>query len=193
MIDRDKQLKLLKKYISGSRLKHSLSVEKTAIKLARKFGADEKKAAAAGLLHDIAKDLSKSERNALIKKYKIEMTPLEEASPELLHGKLGALILAENGITNEKILSAVECHTMGADNMSKLDKIVYLADLIEPKRSFNGVKKLRFYAARDLDIALFESMKASMLRVLKSDKAIHPKTVDAYNHLLLNLINKKLF
>lgn len=193
MIDRDKQLKLLKKYISGSRLKHSLSVEKTAVKLAKQFGADEKKAAAAGLLHDIAKDLSKSERNALIKKYKLELTPLEAASPELLHGKLGALILAENGITSKKVLSAVENHTMGADNMSKLDKIVFLADLIEPKRNFSGVKKLRFYAVRDLDIALFESMKATMLRILKNDKAIHPKTLDAYNHLLLNLINKKLF
>ena len=193
MIDRDKQLKLLKQYISGDRLKHSISVEKTAIKLAKKFGADEKKAAAAGLLHDIAKDLSKSDRNALIKKYKLELTPLEESSPELLHGKLGALILAENGITNQKVLSAVENHTMGADNMSTLDKIIYLADLIEPKRNFKGVKKLRFYAARDLDIALFESMKASMLRVLKNDKAIHPKTVDAYNHLLINHINTKLF
>ncbi len=193
MMDRDKQLKLLKKYVSGSRLKHSLSVEKTAVKLAKKFNADVSKAAAAGLLHDIAKDLSKSDRNALIKKYNLQLTPLEEASPELLHGKLGALILSENGITSKKVLSAVENHTMGADNMCKLDKIVYLADLIEPKRNFSGVKKLRFYAARDLDIALFESMKASLLRVIKSDKAIHPKTIDAYNHLLLNHINIKLF
>ncbi len=193
MMDRDKQLKLLKKYISGSRLKHSLSVEKTAIKLAKKYNADVDKAAAAGLLHDIAKDLSKSDRNALIKKYHLELTPLEESAPELLHGKLGALILAENGITSKKVLSAVENHTMGTDNMSKLDKIVYLADLIEPKRNFSGVKKLRFYAARDLDVALFESMKASLLRVIKSDKAIHPKTIDAYNHLLINHINVKLF
>ena len=193
MMDREKQLKLLKKYISGDRLKHSLSVEKTAVKLARKFDEDEKKAAAAGLLHDIAKDLTKSERNALIKKYELTLSPIEEASPELLHGKLGALILAENEITNKKVLSAVEHHTMGVDNMSKLDKIVYLADLIEPKRNFSGVKKLRFYAARDLDIALFESMKASILRVLKNEKPVHPKTIDAYNHLLINHINKSQF
>jgi len=193
MMDREKQLTLLKKYIDGSRLKHSIRVEKTAIKLAKTFGADTAKAATAGLLHDIAKDLTKSERNALIKKYHLQLSPLEEASPELLHGKLGALILAENGITSKKVLSAVEHHTMGADNMTKLDKIVYLADLIEPKRNFIGVKKLRFYAARDLDIALFESMKASILRVLQNDKAVHPKTIDAYNHLLINHINKKLF
>ncbi len=185
MMNRDEQLKLLKKYISGSRLKHSISTEKTAVKLAKLYNVDVKKAALAGLMHDIAKDLSKSKRDALIKKYKIELDVIEEINPDIIHGKLGALILKENGITNQKVLDAVEHHTMGSEGMSKLEKIIYLADLIEPKRNFKGVKRLRFYASKDLDVALFESMKFSLLNVLKKDKPIHPKTLDAYNNLLV--------
>ena len=193
MMNRDEQLKLLKKYISGSRLKHSISTEKTAVKLAKLYNEDVKKASLAGLMHDIAKDLSKSKRDAMIKKYKIELDPIEKINPDIIHGKLGALLLKENGVKSKKVLEAIEHHTMGAQDMSKLAKIIYLADLIEPKRNFKGVKRLRFYASKDLDVALFESMKISLLNVLKKDKPIHPKTLDAYNNLLIKHFILKAF
>jgi len=192
-MNREQQLKLLKKYISGARLKHSISTEKTAVKLAKLYDEDVKKAAFAGLMHDIAKDLSKSKRDAMIKQYNIELDKIEEVNPDIIHGKLGALILAENGVKSKKVLDAITHHTMGAPDMTKLDKIVYLADLIEPKRNFKGVKKLRFYASKDLDVALFESMKISLSSVLKRDKPIHPKTLEAYNNLLIKHFYNKRF
>jgi len=193
MMNREKQLKLLKKYLSGSRLKHSLNTEKTAIKLASIYDVNIEKAAMAGLMHDIAKDLSKSEKLKLAKKNGIKPNKLEELSPELLHGKLGALILKENGVKSKKVLAAIENHTMGEAGMSTLDKIVYLADLIEPSRKFKGIKRIRFYATRDLDIALFESMKLSLSSILKNDKPIHPKTIKAYNNLLIENLYSKRF
>jgi predicted HD superfamily hydrolase involved in NAD metabolism len=193
MMNRDQQLKLLKKYISGSRLKHSISTEKTAVKLAKLYNEDTKKAALAGLMHDIAKELPKSKRDALIKKHHIKLDTIEELNPDIIHGRLAALILAENGVKSQKVLDAVAHHTMGAPNMSKLEKIVYLADLIEPRRSFKGVKKLRFYASKDLDVALFESMKISLGNVLKKDRPIHPQTLEAYNSLLIKHFYKKSF
>ena len=77
---------------------------------------------------------------------------------------------------------------MGAKNMSDLEKIIFLADLIEPNRKFKGIKKIRFYAKRDLDVALMESMKLLLSNLLLNDRPIHPNTLKAYNSFLFKNI-----
>jgi len=111
----------------------------TAINLAEKYGGNVEKAALAGILHDCAREIKGQAVFELCKKYHINVDYITLAQPELLHGPVGAVIAAEEyGIEDEDVLKAIECHTTGRENMTLLDKIIFIADYIDREESFRG-------------------------------------------------------
>ena len=191
-MDRKQQLKLLKQYISDKqRIKHSIGTEKMAVRLAKKHGANQEKAAVAGLLHDIGKNLPRDMQQRLIKQNGMVIRPVEALGIEILHGHFGAMILKKNGICDESILNAVKYHTVAAKKMTKLDKIIYLADVTEPSRSFRGISKLRKLSKKNLDDAMLWALSLTMKSVLKRKRILHPNSVKAYNRLIISKTNKK--
>jgi len=177
----------LEKELPPKRFVHSVNVMDTAVKLAGVYNEDVEKAAVAGLLHDCARGLGDEQTIEMCRKYGMEPDSISVAQPVLLHGPLGAILAKEEyGIGDEEILSAVRCHTTGCENMSTLDKIIFLADYIEPGRSFEGVERVRRTAFDDLDQALITAFDGVLEHVIKKGKLIHPDTVKARNYLLQN-------
>lgn len=171
--------------LSPQRYEHSLGVRDTAVKLALRFGADPGKAELAGLLHDCAKNIPAEEALVLCERLGIELDEAERLNPALIHAPLGAeLAQTEFGIHDEEIKNAIRYHTVGRAGMSLLEKVIYLADMIEPGRSFEGVEALRKAVEVSLDKALYEALKQSILHNAARGRIIHTGTVDAYNDLL---------
>lgn len=178
-----KMKKTLRKYLDAGRFEHTEGVMYTAAALAMRYGEDLEKAQVAGLLHDCAKCISDAKKLKICQKNKISVTGTEEKSPFLLHAKVGAFIAGvKYGIEDEEILSAIACHTTGKPDMSLLDKIIFIADYIEPMRSkapnLTDVRRLAF---EDIDIALFKIL-SDTLNYLRSNssKNLDSMTVRAY-------------
>ncbi|QGP92459.1 HD domain protein [Neomoorella glycerini] len=181
-----KYLQLLAARLPAGRYRHSLGVADTAAGLAVKNGVDPEQARLAGLLHDYARDLPPEKLLDLAGAAGLITCDLERRLPVLLHGPVGALLLErELGITDKAILQAVARHTVGAPGMTTLDKIIYLADVIEPGRQFAGVQAIRKAAATDLEAALLKALEASIVYVLDKEQPLHPATVEARNYILL--------
>ena len=170
--------------LSAHRLKHTLGCEKAARKLAKKFGEDEEKCAFAMLLHDITKELSKEQQLNLCKKYGIIPKDVECSEWKMLHGKTAAAIALHEYGAPQDVADAIAYHTTGRANMTKLDKIVYLADYIEENRDFEGVKTARKLANIDMDKALRYCFDSSLRELIRRGKKIHVDTVEARNDLL---------
>ena len=169
----------LKKALDSDRYIHTKGVQETARKMARCFGEDEEKAALAGLLHDCAKCLSLNKMNKVVKDYPVD--DIMKESKSLLHAAAGRC-LAESvyGVTDPEVLSAIRWHTTGKAGMSRLDKIVYLADINEPNRKpFTGIEELRALCMKDLDAAMHYALLMSLRHVSEQGKTLHPDTLDA--------------
>ncbi|HOS69754.1 MAG TPA: bis(5'-nucleosyl)-tetraphosphatase (symmetrical) YqeK [Bacillota bacterium] len=185
MLDLNSITEYLGKTISSKRYTHSINVSKTAKKLAEFYGYDAFKAEIAGLVHDCARDLEKPLQLKYLKEEGIEADELTLSIGELLHGPAAVHICRKVfAIEDEEILSAVRYHTTGKENMSLLEKIIYLSDFIEPARSFPGVEELRGLAFRNLDKALLLAFNSSILYILSKNGFVHIDTILARNHLL---------
>lgn len=177
----------LRKVLKESRYLHSLGVSETAVKMAKLYGVDEEKAYLAGLLHDCAKCFDSETQTAMCKQYGIELDEITLACPAVIHAPLGAAVAkAEYGIEDEEILSAIRLHTTGGAKMTRLDKIIYIADMVEPTRAYNGVDELREIAFKDLDEAMFKALQSTLRFNIQKGTAIHPDTLSAWNSLLLH-------
>lgn len=184
--------KYIKKHLTKERYRHSLGVAYTAIALAMKYNPDTsnsdfmKKAELAGLLHDCAKNMDNDKKIHICDKNNISYSSLEAENAFLLHGKVGAYIAKTKfGIEDEDILNAIIWHTTGRPGMSILEKIIFIADYIEPSRKplpeLDYIRKLAF---EDLDMA----MKAILVNIIKylqlNNKpfdSMTQKTYDSYN------------
>lgn len=171
--------------LTSKRFMHSVGVMDTAISLAQRYGEDTQKAALAGLLHDCARDIKGQDIFDLCEKFGIGLSYITSLQPELLHGPLGA-VLARNeyGIEDESIISAIDCHTAGRENMTLLDKIIFIADYIEPGRKFHGVDEVRTIAYEDLDRAILVSLENIIRHILEKGELIHPDTINARNFII---------
>lgn len=148
----------LAEYTKPKRLAHSIGTMGYAVELAAIWGADGKKARIAGLLHDCAK-LGDEDALRLAKEYGYTPNAEEQRAPGLLHGPLGAIrVQREFGIDDADVINAIGCHVFGRMNMTKLDKILYVADKAEYTRAYNGVDRLRERAESDLDGAVLMTM-----------------------------------
>ncbi len=172
----------LKLAIGDKRYQHSLGVMDMAAQLAKRYGADVKKAKLAGLLHDCAKGNEKE----LLERYGVEgFTEEDFKSFGILHATLGAMVARDvYGVADEAVLEAISLHTTGAQRMSTLAKIIYIADAIELGRVQPGVELLRKEALRDLDEALIAVMDDGIRFVLSKGALLHSKTLNARNYYI---------
>ena len=179
---RENLMQKIQMRMSEQRFKHVLGVEETAVALAKKYGASPEKASIAALTHDYAKERPDEEFKMVIVR--------DGFDPELLnynnaiwHGLVGAsFVERELGITDAEILHAIRVHTTGAAKMSLLDKIIYVADYIEPGRDFPGVQDARAIAWADLDEAVAFETKHTLAHLLAQAQQIYPKTIETYNY-----------
>lgn len=179
-----KMKKTLKKYLDAGRFEHTEGVMYTAAALAMRYGENIEKAQVAGLLHDCAKCIPDAKKVKICLKNKIPMTDAEQKSPFLLHAKVGAYIAREKyGIEDEEILDAIACHTTGKPGMSQLDKIIFIADYIEPMRSkAPDLADVRRLAFEDIDLALFKILSDTLAYLKNSPKSIDSMTMRAYEY-----------
>lgn len=155
-----------------------------AIELAEVYGEDKEKAAFAGLIHDIAKEISKEEGETYTKKHNIEVDEIEKSQWGLMHAKLGASIAKERYNVDQDIQKAITYHTTGHKDMDRFSKIIYLADKIEENRSYDGVIELREIAKTDLDMAILTTIDFVLNKSIKMNRLIHPNTIDLRNQIL---------
>ena len=183
-MDREEALSLVKEQLTEHRYQHTVGVMVTAIALAKRYGANVQKAKLAAIFHDYAKFRSKDEMRRIIIDQKMDPQLLLFNS-ELWHAPVGAyLVEKEVKITDQEILDAIRYHTSGRPQMPLLEKIIYLADYIEPGRQFPGVLDVRELAERDLDQALLASIRNTILFLVKKNQPIFPDTFNAFNDLI---------
>ncbi|HZK18288.1 MAG TPA: bis(5'-nucleosyl)-tetraphosphatase (symmetrical) YqeK [Clostridia bacterium] len=178
----------LREKLNPERFNHSLGVAETAVKIAVHYGVDIQKARLAGLLHDCARYLSLDELLDIAKKNNIDVRIEEEENPSLLHAPVGLIIAKEcYNIESREVLNAIASHTLGSTDMSELDKIIYLADKIEPGRRFQGVGYLRELVYKDIDEALLWHLDYTIAYLINNAKTIHPQSVSTRNFILRRL------
>lgn len=168
-------------YLSPKRVPHVEGCEEEAVRLAERWGADVKKAAESAILHDVTKKLSYSEQLRLIEKYAIVCDSELLLSKPLLHAVTGAAVAEIEFGMDESVCNAIRWHTTGREDMLLLEKIVYLADFIEPTRDFPGVEKLRTAAYENLNHAVALGLKMSMEDVRSRGEEPYYITLDAFN------------
>lgn len=186
-MEREEALKIVKEQLTDHRYQHTLGVMETAISLARKYGADEQKAELAAIFHDYAKFRPKEEMKEIIVSQGFP-EDLLTFNAELWHAPVGAyLVEKEAGITDQEVLDAIRYHTSGRPGMTLLEKIIYLADYIEPGRHFPGVDEVRELAKESLDRALIKAVQNTILFLMKKSQTVYPDSFYTYNDLINNL------
>lgn len=171
------------KLLAPKRVPHVLGCEQEAVRLARHWGEDVYSAAVAGILHDITKKCSANEQLLLCEKYGTVTDALELEAPKLLHSKTGAdMAWAEFGISPE-VREAIRWHTTGRPGMTMLEKIIYMADYMEPNRDFEGVDELRRLAYEDIDQALRLGLRMSMEDMAARNIVPHPRSSGALEYI----------
>lgn len=182
----------LKKELDDARYRHSKGVAKEAQRLAEIAGIDKDKAYLAGLVHDCAKCISYSDSVELAKKYGCKLDRMTLECRGVIHAPIGAIVAEyEYGIKDQEILDAIRRHTVAGENMTLLDKIVYIADMTEPGRDFDGVLKLRSLCDSDINSAYCEALKRSVIYNIKKGNIVHPDTLYAWNEMCIENKHKQ--
>ncbi|WP_226680155.1 bis(5'-nucleosyl)-tetraphosphatase (symmetrical) YqeK [Sutcliffiella horikoshii] len=191
-MNREKALRLVKEQLTDRRYVHTIGVMETALELAERYGVDKEKAELSAIFHDYAKFRDKEEMRRIIIDQKMPQDLLQ-FHDELWHAPVGAyLVEKEAGISDPEVLEAIRCHTSGKIKMSMLDKVLYVADYIEPGRDFPGVEQVRESAKTSLDIAVIQSMKNTITYLLKRNQPVYPDTFHAYNDMTMKVKERKL-
>ncbi len=174
--------KKLQKELDEDRYCHTLGVMYTSAALAMRYGEDMEKAQVAGLLHDCAKCIPNEKKKKLCEKYKIPVTQVEEGAPFLLHAKLGAyLAKTKYNVSDPEILQAITWHTTGKPDMTLLEKIVFLADYIEPARyKAAHLHEIRDIAFVDIDQAVYMTLRDTLRYLESGIGAVDEMTKSAY-------------
>lgn len=167
----------------AKRIPHVRGTEEEAVRLARRWGADEGNARRAAILHDCTKYYTMDEQLQLCAKYGILLDDLEQKAVKLLHAKTGAWIARDVYGANDAIFDAIYWHTTAKADMALLEKILYIADYMEPTRDFPGVERLREAAYRDLDEAVLMGCEMSVQEMADRNLPVHHNTVEARDWL----------
>ena len=169
--------------LNHRRIPHVLGTEQEAVRLAVRYGADVEKARRAALLHDCTKRLSKKEHLELCRQYGIPLDDVERKAGSLLHAKTGAEEARRVFGVDDEIYGAIRYHTTGRAHMTLLEKIIYLADYIEPSRDFPGVEKLRKACYEDLDKGLLKGLEMTIGKLEAEGGPIHHAAIEARDAL----------
>ncbi len=167
----------------AKRVPHAIGCSQTAQALAQHYGADENDARRAGILHDITKALNGDEQLKLCENYAMILDNFEREHPKLLHAKTGAVIAERIFGENETVCSAIRWHTTGRADMSLQEKILYLADYMEPNRSLEGVEELRRLTWIDPDAAMRMGLEMSIRHVTSNGAKVDPHSLAALRFL----------
>ena len=165
--------------IRAKRIAHVQGTEEEAVRLAQRWGADEEKARRGAILHDCTKYLTMEEQLQLCRKYGIVLDDLEQQAVKLLHAKTGACVARDVYGVSDDVYEAIFWHTTGKADMTLLEKILYIADYMEPNRDFPGVERLRTLAYQDLDQAVLAGCEMSIQEMKDRGLPVHPNTVRA--------------
>ena len=171
-------------YLKPKRMPHVLGTEQEAVRLVRRYGGDETQARIAALLHDCTKKLDMAEQLALCAAYDIPLDELEQRALKLLHSKTGAAVARRVFGVEDAVYDAIWYHTTGKPDMTRLEKIIYLADYIEPSRDFPGVEALRKAVYEDLDHGLLLGLTMTIQEMEEMGNPVHHLTRDARDYLL---------
>ena len=171
-------------FLKPKRMPHVLGTEQEAIRLARRYGADETDARIAALLHDCTKKLDMEQQLALCRRYDIRLDELEQHALKLLHAKTGAAVARDLFGVKDAVYEAIRWHTTGKPDMTLLEKIIYLADYIEPNRDFPGVDELRRAVYDDLDKGLLMGLSDTIDEMERMGNPVHHDTLEARDFLL---------
>lgn len=165
----------LKKELKPERYYHSINVCNMASEMAEIFGFSKGKAYLAGILHDCAKCISYQKMLTMCDDLDVVLDEYERSTPALIHAKLGEKVaIAHYGIYEKEILEAIRYHTLGNPKMGNIAKIVYVADMLEPSRNFEGIDKLREIAKKDLNLAVYECTKKTIEFNIAKNRPVHP-------------------
>ena len=176
--------KKLRKKLSEKRFRHTLGVANTAANMAMVHGEDVSRAYLAGLLHDNAKCIESDKKIRLCEKYGLSISKTERENPELLHAKLGSYLAKKNyQVEDEEILSAIACHTTGKPEMTVLEKILFVADYIEPTRKLiPNLQVVREAAFSDLDKAVLLELHGTLNYIKNKAAATDDITLETYHY-----------
>ncbi len=169
--------------LKPNRVAHVLGCRDTAVALARHWGADETDAARAGLLHDITKALDGPLQLTLCQQYATILNDFSQRNPKTLHALTGSLVVERIFGENEAVVSAVRHHTTGKADMNLLEKIIYVADYMEPNRTLAGVEKLRTLAYSDIDSAVKLGLEMTLEHLKNQGAEVSPETSEALQWL----------
>ena len=184
----------LKDILSEKRYTHSIGVMEMAAKLAEIYGADVETAKLAGILHDIAKEMSSEEKLKYVKENNIIINEVERINTPILHGKIGADIAKKKYGINEQVQRAIEYHTTTNPNMDLISKIVYVSDKIELNRKSEDydIKYERELALKDIDKTIIYIIHSNIKSLLNKRKLIEAEMIETRNKLLIEQIKSKL-
>ncbi|MBN2057932.1 MAG: bis(5'-nucleosyl)-tetraphosphatase (symmetrical) YqeK [Candidatus Saganbacteria bacterium] len=186
MPQRNKIIERLAEELDKERFDHSLRVEQTALKLAKRYGVAARQVSLAALLHDCARRYDRPGLLRQARKHGIVVDAVSRAEPKLLHAELSAILAKkEFGIRDKRVLNAIRRHTIGAPAMSRLEQVIYLADHLEEGRQFRGVNDLRRLVKKDLNKAMVGSTTNMLEFLLKQGLPIHPGTIATRNYYLM--------
>ena len=182
--DMGKIRKAMEKSLDAKRYEHTLGVAYTAAALAMCYDEDAKKAELAGLLHDCAKCIDNTKKINICKKHNISINDIELKNPFLLHAKVGSfLAMQKYGVRDKDIINAILNHTTGRPGMTILEKIVYIADYIEPNRKqAPNLAEIRRLAFQDLDAALVRILEDTLRYLTTVEGEIDPMTQKTYEY-----------
>ena len=169
--------------LNPNRVNHVLGCRDTAARLARIWGVDETDAARAGMLHDVTKAIDGPLQLTLCREYGKVLSEFSLKYPKTLHALTGSMVAERIFGENEKVVAAIECHTTGKGNMTMLEKIIYVADYMEPNRDFPGVDKLRHYAETDMDAALKLGLEMTLEHLKRQGAEVSPESKEALAYL----------
>ena len=169
--------------MNPNRVAHVLGCRDTAVELARVYGENEVDAARAGLLHDITKAIDGPLQLTLCDEYGIVLDTFSRSFPKTLHALTGSLVAQRIFGENENVVSAICHHTTGRANMTLLEKIIYIADYVEPNRDFPGVEEMRAMAYTDLDRAVLMGLESAVAHVRRQGQGLAPATMEALEFL----------
>ena len=183
---------LLEKRLLPERYIHSLNVADSARELAVIYGEDADKAYTSGLLHDVMKNAPDGEHEELFALGGVTLSPLERHNRKLWHAMSAPLFLKfKLGINDSDMLNAVRYHTTGRAGMSRLEKIVFLADYISAERDYNGVEIMRETSKKNMDSAILFAQTYTLRTLSAAGKCIHPDCLLCYNDIIINRIERK--
>jgi len=179
----DALLRVCRLLYDDKRVHHAIGCSETAAALARLYGADEEDAVRAGILHDITKVLGAREQLRLCEKYAIITDDYRGDQTKLLHGKTASAAAKQIFGENDAVCDAISWHTTGKADMSLLEKIIYIADYVEPNRNFDGVEELRQLAFSDLDAAVYRGVCMTIELLKENKKTLNRHSVEARDFL----------